>query len=350
MSESIKKVSVNGISFEIEDSKARALDVLGLSTGGFASNQDVFLVAVEKRVLRIFANTTIAVGDTRVNINANVDLPFMDLLDTGSVAAGKDYYVYLSDSGEFIVSLNSTFPDGFMADNTRKIGGFHTLCADVGEIAGHTLSGYVAGDILPASVWCLNHHPYSAPEGMVYIPETDVWVDIYNTSGSLTSPKSVYGGTRLHTLTHYQFAEAMLFVNKSLLTDADFTAAMEGSNQKTAVKGAAQPNPDTTGGRVDTAGRRMISNYGCEEGCGLQWQWLDCGQNANGGSGWAAVTGIDGVAGSKGSSYGVPYALLAGGDWANSTNCGSRSRNATNARSNTRADNGGRGRSRNCTR
>jgi hypothetical protein len=47
---------------------------------------------------------------------------------------------------------------------------------------------------------------------------------------------------------------------------------MEGSNQKTNILGSA--DPVTTGPHIDTAGRRMISNIGLEDGCGVMNQWL----------------------------------------------------------------------------
>ena len=73
-------------------------------------------------------------------------------LDTGvSFTPGRDYYIYLclqapAQAGQLptatlVVSLNSTFPSGYNADNSRKIGGFHTLCLAVGSISGHPLSG-----------------------------------------------------------------------------------------------------------------------------------------------------------------------------------------------------------------
>ncbi|WP_375658207.1 hypothetical protein [Bartonella sp. CL436QHHD] len=59
--------------------------------------------------------------------------------------AGKDYYIYLilkDQTNELSLKLsqNPTAPDGYTEDNSQKIGGFHTLCADVGEIEGHLLS------------------------------------------------------------------------------------------------------------------------------------------------------------------------------------------------------------------
>ncbi|UNF41144.1 hypothetical protein MNL09_03155 [Bartonella krasnovii] len=47
------------------------------------------------------------------------------------------------------MSVNATYPDGYTANNSGKIGGFHALCADVGTISGHPLSGYRAGIYYP---------------------------------------------------------------------------------------------------------------------------------------------------------------------------------------------------------
>ena len=265
------------------------------------------------------------------------------ILDSGSAfEAGKDYHLFLVPDGDngtkFVCSLNSTYPGGYSADNSRKIGGFHTECKNVGTISGHPLSGYLAGDILPQSVWCLNHRPISEPEGMVYEPINDVWVDIYNQSGSGTSTKSVYGGTRANTKMHFEWVEDQRAVNKSLLEDEEFFAASKGSNQKTAVYGSAQPNPDTTGGHNDTANRRMISNIGCEEMCGLQWQHLK-GTFAAGGSNWNSQNG------NEGDFYGSCMVLLAGGNWVDSSRCGSRCRAASSSLSSTYVSPGARGRS-----
>ena len=92
------------------------------------------------------------------------------------------YYSCIPANGTepiIVLSANSTVPLRYTADTSRKIGGFHTLCADVGTITEHTLRGYVAGDILPASVWDLKHRPVCSPEGMVYVDGLDIWIDIY---------------------------------------------------------------------------------------------------------------------------------------------------------------------------
>ena len=92
--------------------------------------------------------------DTDVSIDASTNL------DTGVLAAGRDYCIYAcSQAGSLVfrTSLNTTYPSGFSATTSRKIGGFHTLCVSVGTNAGHPLSGYVAADVLPASIWDLKH-------------------------------------------------------------------------------------------------------------------------------------------------------------------------------------------------
>lgn len=103
----------------------------------------------------------------RININGEAYISTHNVtLNTSTLGenlAGKDAYIYaLAGSGtepDFVLSLNSTVPTGYTAENSRKIGGFHCLCKDVGIIKGHALSGYVAGDILPATRWDLLHRP-----------------------------------------------------------------------------------------------------------------------------------------------------------------------------------------------
>ncbi|WP_375617378.1 MULTISPECIES: hypothetical protein [unclassified Bartonella] len=191
--------------------------------------------------------------------------------------AGKNYYVYVvpkDDSIQSVVSQNATYPDGYTADNSVKIGGFHTLCADVGVIIDHPLSGYQAGDILPHSVWCLNHRPHSSPEGMVYDPSTDIWVDIYLQSGMGENTRSAYGTPITTNRTYTDHLSDMMRVKKSFLNDTEFASAMYGSNEKTNIQGKKAPSPKSSGGHVDTANRRMISHIGCEDGCGYVSQFL----------------------------------------------------------------------------
>jgi len=244
--------------------------------------------------------------------------------------AGKDFYVYAClDSGsiKLVVSANSTYPTGYTASTSRKAGGFHCLCLAVGTISGHSLSDYVAGDILPASVWDLKHRPVSSPEGMVYVSGIGKWVDIYLASVSSGALVSVNGGTTADggsspAFHYYKFSQWFGQVGKRPLSQHEFVSASLGSNQGTNISGSADPG--TTGGHSDTAGRRMISNCGCEDCCGALWQWL-----CEAGGPYAAASWVDAYnandSGVAGKSYYAPNRGIAGGYWNSGSYCGSRS-------------------------
>jgi hypothetical protein len=114
----------------------------------------------------------VKIGDDYFALDEDVTLSTASDLDTGSISNGKDYYVYACNDGGTLAwkeSLASTYPAGFNANTSRKFAGFHTLCANVGTIAGHTLTGYVANDVLPASIWDLRHRALNGNnEGLVY--------------------------------------------------------------------------------------------------------------------------------------------------------------------------------------
>lgn len=280
-------------------------------------------------------------GADAVEIDAEANL------DTGTtLSAGKDYYIYVCDDGgdtaSLVVSLNSTYPNGYTADSSRKIGGFHTLCADAGTIDGHPLSGYVAGEILPESIWCLTHRPTCNPEGMRWCEEAQIWKDIYLMSGTGEDTASAYGATITDTRNWMDIVDDLGAVGKRLMTDHEFQLAADAANQETNIVGSADPG--TTGGHVDTAGRRMISNGGDEDDCGVVWQWL-LDQSYRGDGTWGYS--MEDLPGDKGSvnkqgAYG-DVKLLAGGGWNNGTDCGSRARIACSFRWATNAVIGARG-------
>lgn len=336
--------------------------------------------------------------DTTYDISAGMQAAADASATRTGETGGRDYYLYLVPDGtgvKMVVSCNSTFPNDissdYTANNTRKIGQLHTLCADAGNsltmtapaapnsaaagdtylvkqydaddedgfhkfysktitavAAGtyydtvtmeHPLAGFIAGDILPESVFCLTFHPWSDGSGMCYDTDTDIMADIYLQSGAGSSTASVYGAATTDTRQQPNHQDDMRQVRKRLLWDREFTSVALGSNEKTAIKGSADAG--TTGGHTDTAGRRMLSAIGLEDCCGFLWQWLE----DLGPVGGSAFGTYDGHA-SFGQSYGTPYGLLAGGDWSASASCGSRSRDASNARSRAHAHFGGRGSSR----
>lgn len=259
----------------------------------------------------------------------------LSTVDTPQNLAGKDVYIYAckpqdisSTEPIFVLSLNSTVPTGYTASSSRKIGGFHCLCADVGTIDGHTLSGYVTGDILPASIWDLLHRPKGDSEGLAYDEVSECWLSIYQLSWDGTKLVSVYNGVIADGISTKRwhgeaFIEQLMNQKMRLPWRHEFKMAAKGSNEGTSIKNAADPN--TTGGHVDSNNRRMISNIGLEDCCGCSWQWaMDLG--FAGGSAWNDSVYNPSVDSQRyGQSFGPLYRLRFGADWHNSWSCGSRS-------------------------
>jgi hypothetical protein len=134
----------------------------------------------------------------------------------------------------------------------NAIGGFHTLCADVGEIPGHPLSGYKAGDPLPASLWNLGHRAKCGNNaGMVYDAVSDRWVDIYLVS----SPDR-----RILLETFEDYVKLAAEQGKRLPTHEEFSALAEGTNELTNISGSKYTS--NTGGHVDTLGRSSRAAVG----------------------------------------------------------------------------------------
>lgn len=289
--------------------------------------------------------------DTTLNLNSS-DAWDNSTYATAANRAGKDFYIYAclgtltspsNNIPDFILSANSTVPTGYTADTSRKIGGFHCLCLDVGTISGHTLSGYVTGDILPASVWDLLHRPVCDSEGMVYVDKLDKWVSIYLPSWDGSKLVSKFNGVIVDGGSSYpmdgeQFVEFAGDAKCYLPSRDEFKVFSEGSNQQTNILGSADPN--TTGGHKDTNNRRMISNFGIEDCCGALWQWtrdifeaMSTTWNNNNpwmeGYSWqtksVVSTGGDTNRRERGSCAGLMRRALVGASWGAGASCGSRS-------------------------
>jgi len=347
----------------------------------------------DRYILQTPNQLTINVNDAGYVISAQADLDLSleatwDQVVTdyrvAATRAGLDFYIYACQptpttdtAPTIIVSANSTYPDGYTADNSRKVSGFHCLSVAVGTIGSHTLTDYVAGDILPASIWDIIHRPYSSPEGMVYDAGINKWVDIYLASGTGASTTSVNGGTISDNRNWMDFVDDGIAVKKRLLSDIEFQSAAAGSNEETNILGSGDPG--NTGGHSDTASRRMISDIGMEDCCGAMYQWLNEqsmrieGNHTHtqtithkaGATGSAlfkdqaetkpnavlgsaadetiisnatdiAAWGWYDLPGSKGSLYKQgtygDVKLRAGGSWNHGAACGSRGRNANNSR------------------
>lgn len=225
--------------------------------------------------IQIPKGTCIKINSNYAYFSENTTVP---LTISTTDRAGKDIYIWVgySSTGELIyaLSLSSILPSDF--SEGKLIGGFHCLCVDVGTISGHSLSGYTAGAVIPNSIWTLSHRPVSDPEGMVWVPEINKWVDIYLPSWNGSKLISKYqgviaDGASSPSFNGSKFAEYAALAKKELISYDEFTVVAKGSNEGTSINGGSDPN--TAGGHIDTAGRRMISNYGLEDCCGVLWQW-----------------------------------------------------------------------------
>ena len=306
------------------------------------------LFTSNKTSITIPAGTGVVVNDTYFEVTNDTVVSFTSALPASS-RKGRDVYVYACVSNNaltFVMSMESTYPSGYTADTSRKIGGFHCLCADVGTISGHTLSGYIAGDILPASRWDLKFRAASGNEGMVFCEGINKWVDIYLSSVSGNKLVSVNGGTTADgaSATAFSWMKFNLWLSRSkkhMPRQDEFMEFSLGSNQGTNVQGSSDKS--TTGGYVDTAGVRMISNIGCEDCCGFLWQWgLDTGDSRRDNTSednsnltdfaqvcaktdsYKSATDTTETANSYGQHYRDPARVLLGGYWNRGVCCGSR--------------------------
>lgn len=315
------------------------------NTPNFYKRANLFIP--NKTKITVPKHTQVRIGNKGYQNLTDVTL---DLSQAGSVDArkGKDVYLYAcqptdnSSEPVFVLSLNSTVPTGYTAENSRKIGGMHCLCANVGTISGHALSGYSAGDVLPLSVWDLLHRPVSNPEGMVWIAGLGLWVDIYLPSWSGSQFTSAYGavisdGASSPSFNGEKFVEYAGLIGKRPCYRNEFMVFAKGSNENTNIAGSSDPN--TTGGHTDTAGRRMISNYGIEDCCGVLWQWgADLFENYPGSTWNSSNFYLDGYAWQNKSVYNSTYdsqtygscagllrRVRLGAAWGDGSVCGSRS-------------------------
>lgn len=198
---------------------------------------------------------------------------------------GLDFYIYAcqpSDGVEpvLLVSANSTVPLHYDAENSRKIGGFHCECMDVGTPSEeHWLRGWKKGEIIPFAVWDLKHRPSCAPEGMTWIPGHG-WIGIYflSSSGTTTDRKlvtkcggTIADGTSVPSWSDFDFIETLTKQAQHLPNNDALTAAGLGTPTGFAIKGAA--DPVTTGGHINTSDTRIVSYFGVEDGSGVVWAW-----------------------------------------------------------------------------
>ena len=198
---------------------------------------------VQSQSVYIKRGTIFTVGPNIFQIKSNNDLELtVDNLDTGTAfTIGTDYYVYICDPSNgnieedidevYLISANSSYPEGYDESNSRKIGGFHygrcrwsdNKFIPIGtnyELFGTNWMTNVYIGVIPNSVWTLTHRPICDPEGMVYV-WGDLWSDIYfSTDNGNFGLQSKYNLTPLRgsALNWYGFSERAANVNKRLPT------------------------------------------------------------------------------------------------------------------------------------
>ena len=266
-----------------------------------------FGVGVNNNQLSITGGVVLRVGDLVYRTQAmNIGTPQLDI---GSVfIVGRDYYVYLCDSAvpggsgspTYRISLNATFPAGFTANNSRKIGGFHfgrcrrvnNLLEPINSLGTPYGTGWETNTydgIVPKSVWTLKHRPKRPgdPEGMVYAGGGD-WVDIYLVGPGGVSSHGVVplSGTEGHN--YLSFSDLALKVGKKLMSYSLWLRAAYGSPQGNAGDNILAWTATTTTGRAITgatnaagnapgaeAKLHAVSSIGCVDCVGNLWEWLD---------------------------------------------------------------------------
>ena len=316
----------------------------------FEYKQPNFIFA-DKQYVTIKAGTAIrkANGDTFYTENDFLK-PISEILDTGSIENGKDYYFYLDNQGQLIASLNENLPVG--TTNAVQIGGAHTLCVGVTESnapallndsfwMNHPAIGYNAGYFIPNSSWtpAFKSAAKTGNKGMAFVDYNNIriWVDIYLLSGTGASSASSYAGTISNDRQYQNFFWDLIQVGKMPASRDEFMVFAEGSNQKTVIAGAAIPSDKKTGGYLDTAGKRMISGFFIECCCGYLWQ-VSRIISANGSSNWNQFADTR-----RGATFGIPNVVILGGPYGDSTNCGSWAVNSNDNLLHSAVNNGCRG-------
>ena len=252
---------------------------------------------------------------------------------TASNRAGKDFYIYACQPSSgtiptLILSANSTVPTGYTATNSRKIGGFHCECLDVGTVTDeNSMNGYATGDIIPYSVWDLKHRPKSSTEGMVYVEPLNIWISIYLMSWDGSKLVSAYNGVQADGVSAKpfsgtEFTEYLAKVNMRLPRYDEFVIFAKGIQECVNVKGSVDVN--TTGGHYTTNNKRIVSNYGIEDCAGVTWQWLSDVFCSDFTGSWDTSSNRD-ARNVRGDCWGGGLRrALAGGRWDVGASCGSR--------------------------
>lgn len=289
------------------------------------------------------ASTVIGVGDRVGMVNTDVDV---STLDTGVLTIGTDYYVYAvhtATSIGFILSANSTYPTGYDANNSRKIGGFHY--GRIRTIAQRfSQSAVLDVKVVPNSVWDLFHRPKCSPEGFAEIFPGGPWGMIYlasedGTAWPNTVPVSRYNATPLTGTEGYSyFDHHRLAANAGcrIPSYAEWLAMAYGTPEGSAGGSARIKTGGVgwspSGGNPAGTTYWMVSCNNFDQRVGNVYQpcadffdFYNGNTGVNGAYSWVSVDqGKDSPSGQGAINSQGFKQLIAGCDWGNGANAGAR--------------------------
>ena len=266
---------------------------------GIVAPEKEYIYIDDEGALILEGGVLIAVGDSIFETEeTELDSTYFDAT-VQAFEVGKDYCIYICDptngddtdfsSEAYRISLNTTYPNGFNANNSRKIGGFHygvvravdengIPISSGGTTFGSGWKANVSNAIVPNSVWTLLNRPTCDPTGMVKVG--NFWVDIYldSSDGSegLASVKGVNPITGTEGMDWYKANEKAMRVGKRLPTYAEFCQYAYGSpqgedNNNTNAWAATSNTGRTLTGNVTNA----VSASNVRDAVGNVLEWLD---------------------------------------------------------------------------
>lgn len=323
-----------------------------------------YIKATGAQQLTVASDCVISIAASGIFETTTTILTALDLDEGSSFTVGTDYYIYICDAQNndkdeiYKISKNATYPSGWNATNSRKIGGFHYgKCRSIDSATGKPVnaSGVIKGSgwqtavydgIVPRSVWTLGHRPKCNPEGMVYLGG-GTWVDIYlNSIDGAGGLKSEYGctpATGTEGLNWYDFAHRLQQSGKRMPNLQEFIQYAYGSPEGLANSNNYAWSATSNSGRCTTGYvANAVSCVGVRDAVGNVWEWLDeiitraehatdSAHHASVGWNWDSasplLTGEDsGIASGNIYQYYANSiaALLAGGGWHDGANGGVR--------------------------
>lgn len=313
----------------------------------------VYMKATAAKQITVAADVVIGVGSA-------IFKTIQTIIGIGNLDAGTDfdmgadYNIFICNPGSdaqdevYLISKNTTFPTGYTASTSRRIGGFHygNIRGTTGNYVpvnsssaawGSSWASNVTTGIIPNSVWTLRHRPKCNPAGMVYLGNS-LWGDIYlsSTDGG-DGFQSVYNGTPYtgtEGLNWYRATERAAVSGKRLPSYAEFCVGAYGSpsgldasntNGHTATTNTVRA---TVGKIVNATSARNVKDL-----VGNVWKWLDelMHDPTAASPAWHDVLADANYTCGQAYMYSNTglHALIGGGDWNDGVCCGSRAVSCT---------------------